>query len=131
MATLFLAAIMGWYLVIISLFLLVRQDFAKTAASNVLANRGLYLVLAIFTFILGLIMVLTHNFWVWGWPVVVTILAWLVLISGILRLFFPDAAVRWGSAFLARPHGLRIAAVVFLLIGLFLLYHVYVYLIPG
>lgn len=130
MNTLFLAAIIGWYLVIIGLFLLIRQEDAKAAAANVLANRGLYLVLAIFTLIVGLLLVLGHNIWLWAWPVIVTVIAWLVLISGLLRLFFPDTAVRIGNSFLARPHAMNIAAVIMLIIGLFLLYHVYYYLIP-
>ncbi len=125
MISLFLATVIGWYLVITSVFLLFRHETLKSAMNDVLAQRGLLLILAIITLILGLLLVASHNIWVMGWPVVITLFAWLVLITGLLRLFLPDMAIKMGHAFLHHPVRMKIAGVVFLIIGLFLLYWAY------
>lgn len=125
MVTLFLATIIGWYLVIVSLFLLVRRDVLQRGMKDIMSQHGLLLVLAIITVILGLLMVVSHNIWVLGWPVVVTLMSWLVLIVGLIRLFFPDEAIKMGQGFLIHPNRMIIAGIVFLIIGLFLLFMVY------
>jgi len=40
-------------------------------------------------FIAGLSIVRKHNIWVWGWQSLITIIGWLGLLLGILRMFFP------------------------------------------
>ena len=37
-----------------------------------------------------LVTVILHNFWVWDWPVAITILAWSTLIKGIMKIGFPE-----------------------------------------
>ncbi|MFI4919355.1 MAG: hypothetical protein ACHP65_07345 [Legionellales bacterium] len=125
MATFFLATIIGWYLVIMSTLLLVRADCLKSAISDILAQRGLFFVLAMITLIFGLIMVTSHNIWVMGWPVVITILSWLVLISGLIRLFCAESIHKMAHSFVDHPSRIRILAAVLLILGLFLLFHVY------
>ncbi|KTD56427.1 hypothetical protein [Legionella shakespearei] len=125
MITNFLAIVIGWYLVITSLYLLLRYEQAKAAMTEVMEQRGLLFILAIITLILGLMMVTVHNVWVLAWPVIITLIAWLTLIGGIVRLFCPDTAIRMGNAFLNDPVKMKIAALIFLIIGLFLLFEVY------
>ena len=125
MATTFLATVIGWYMVTFSLLMLFRHEHVKSVVIDIMASRGLFFILAILTFVLGLLMVASHNIWVMGWPVIITLISWLVLVSGIIRLFFPDEAPKMGRAFLNEPMRMNIAAVVFLLIGLYLLSHVY------
>lgn len=125
MATLFLATVIGWYLVIFSLLILFRHEHVRLVITDIMANRGMFFILALMTLILGLVMVVSHNIWVMGWPVIITVFGWLVLIAGIIRLFFPDAAFKMKLAFINNPMKMNIAAVVFLFIGLYLLFHVY------
>lgn len=42
------------------------------------------------TFLLGLITVTLHNFWVVDWRVAITILGWMTLLKGIEKIVFPD-----------------------------------------
>ena len=125
METIFLATVIGWYMVIFGLLLLVKHDYVKSAMADVLAQRGLYFVLAIITVVLGLLMIASHNIWMMGWPVVVTLFGWLILIGGLFRLFCSDAAHKMGKEFLKAPMKMRIVGVVFLIIGVYLLLHVY------
>lgn len=125
MNTLFLSLVMGWYLVIVSLLILCRYEEIRPAIKDITNQPGLFFVLALLTVIIGLLLVVSHNVWVWGCPVVITILAWLVLLSGLLRLVCPTTATRISNAFLNYPTRVKVVAVILLLIGVFLLFNVY------
>ncbi len=125
MITLFMATVIGWYLVIVSLFTLCQYEQVKSITSEILGQRGLFFIVAIITLILGLLMVASHNVWVMSWPVIITLISWLVLISGLMRLLCADTATRMGQTFLTHPMGMKICAIIFLILGLFLLMQVY------
>ncbi|MDI9818727.1 MULTISPECIES: hypothetical protein [unclassified Legionella] len=123
--TIFLAKVIGWYFVIVSLFMLTRQEATKSLIADVLAQRALLFFMGIVTLIIGLLLVLSHNVWVMGWPVIITLIGWLVLISGILRLTSSKLTTKIGNWWLKNPAYLVVAAVIYLLIGLYLLYMAY------
>ncbi|QMT59880.1 MULTISPECIES: hypothetical protein [unclassified Legionella] len=125
MGTNFLAAVLGWYLVIVSLLLLVRREIVVTAMRELMGQRAVMLVVGIITLIIGLLMVLSHNVWVLGWPVIVTVFAWLILIGGLFRLYFPDTVYKVWNKMITKTELFIISGVITLLIGLFLLYKVY------
>ncbi|AHE66950.1 hypothetical protein [Legionella oakridgensis] len=125
MISIFLATVIGWYLVITSLLLIFKHELVRPVMSEIMTHRALLFILAIITLILGLLLVTSHNIWVMGWPVIITLFAWLILLSGIVRLFFPDVAAKMGQSFLERPARMIVAGVVFLVIGIFLLFKVY------
>lgn len=121
MSTMFLALIIGWYLVIVSLFMLFQYEHARSVIADVLAHRGLFFIVAIITIIIGLILVVSHNYWVMGWPTIITVISWLILISGLLRLFLPDVAIKMANTVISNPMNFRIMAVINLIIGVFLI----------
>lgn len=123
--TIFLAKVIGWYFVIMSLFVLFRQEATKSVVMDILAQRALMFFIAIVSLILGLMLVVGHNLWVMGWPVIITLVAWLVLISGILRLVAPELSIKIAQWWLINRVYLRVAAVIYLLIGIYLLYRAY------
>jgi hypothetical protein len=41
-------------------------------------------------FIAGLAIVQAHNHWIRGWPVLVTLVGWSVMLLGLLRMFAPE-----------------------------------------
>ena len=41
-------------------------------------------------FVAGLTIVRKHNIWAWGWQTLITIIGWLGLLLGILRMFLPQ-----------------------------------------
>ena len=125
MDTLFLATVMGWYLVIMSFFMLFRHEQLKLFVTEFLAQRGLFFITAIFTLILGLLLVASHNLWVMEWPVVITIISWFVLLGSLIRLFFADLIIKKGQNKMKHLHGFKIPAIVSLLVGLYLLSHAY------
>jgi hypothetical protein len=125
MNTLFLGAVMGWYLVIMGLFVLFRHSFLNTLVKDMLVQPALFFVVAVFTLIIGLLLVLSHNVWVLGWPVIVTIFSWMVLLSGLFRLFFFDKARASAEHFLQHPVWMKTSSAVFFAVGIYLLLNVY------
>ena len=41
-------------------------------------------------FIAGLAIVHKHNIWVWGWQTTITVIGWVGILLGLLRMFFPQ-----------------------------------------
>ncbi|KTD19025.1 hypothetical protein [Legionella jordanis] len=86
----FLAQIVGMYFLIMAIIMLARVNFYRRIITGLTGNYGTIVVAASFALIVGLIMVLTHNFWLWTPHVMVTIVGWLILIKAILWLSIPD-----------------------------------------
>lgn len=91
----FLAKAFALYFLIMGLAMLTNQNYYMKAAIGMVENNGLAFLTSIFTLILGILLVLFHDVWIVGWPLIITILAWLTLIKGILRLFLPRHVVNW------------------------------------
>ncbi|MGL5741608.1 MAG: hypothetical protein ACRCXC_03165 [Legionella sp.] len=121
----FLATVLGWYLVIVSLLILVRRDIVVTAMKEMIGQRDLMLLVGIITVLIGLLMVISHNIWVMNCSVIVTVFAWLILIGGLFRLFFPDTVYKIWNKTIDKPEKLIVCGAITLIIGLFLLYKVY------
>lgn len=90
--TQFLAQVFGIYLAIMCIALVLRHGAIKAAGWQMVSQPPILLFSAIFTLMLGLALVLTHNVWVMDWPVLVTIICWMVFIKGLFLLFFPQKA---------------------------------------
>ncbi len=125
MGTHFLAMVMGWYLVIMSLLLLFRHDHIKAVVMDVVANKSVFFLLSVISLIIGLLLVFTHSQWVMAWPVIVTVLSWVILISAIFRLFFPQLAIKVARKLLKSKTYLSSQGLLLLLVGAYLLYRAY------
>ena len=69
---------------------------------------------------LGTIML--FNVWVLIWPVIITLLGWIAVISGALRVFAPDRALKIGKKAIASKEFTIGAAAFWLVIGAVLCY---------
>lgn len=120
--SLFLAKLIGPVVIVIGAAMLINQVNMREMASDFLQHRGLIFLAGILTLLAGLAIVLTHNIWVAGWPVIITILGWLSVIGGIFRIIFPDSVKAIGEAMLQKPGLLTVAGVVQAVIGGWLCY---------
>jgi hypothetical protein len=68
----------------------------------------------------GLAITRAHSVWAGGWPVLVTVLGWLAILGGLMRMFFPMQLAALAAAMAQRPAGIITAAVVVLVLGGFL-----------
>ena len=119
-ATLFLAKIMGLYFLVVGLHMVLRGRELRGLFEAFAENRPLTYLTSVFVLILGLLLVVSHNVWVAGWPVIVTLLSWLVLIKAIAYLLLPfDAMARVVKAF-NRPAWFTLGGALTAAVGLFL-----------
>lgn len=90
----FLAKIMGIYLMLVSLAVLLRHHQFKKNMGDFLGHHHLLALTGGLGILVGLLVVVSHNLWMSGWPVLITIIGWIVLLQGLCRLFCPDAFTR-------------------------------------
>lgn len=89
--SIFLGRALGVYLLIISLSMLLNPRVFYNTFQQWSQQPGVITLTAFISIMLGILMVLVHNVWVLDWRIVVTLIAWLILIKGIVRLNFPHA----------------------------------------
>lgn len=92
--SIFLAQVIGLYLFLVSLAMLVHQQRFKKTMSDLLGNMMMITLSGAFMLVLGLLIVVDHNIWLSDWPVLITIIGWILLLQGLMRLFVPDAFIK-------------------------------------
>jgi hypothetical protein len=68
----------------------------------------------------GLAVVNAHPSWTRDWRMVITIIGWLVLIGGVVRIVLPDIMLKLGSTLYGSPTTLLIVSIISLALGGFL-----------
>jgi membrane-associated HD superfamily phosphohydrolase len=111
----------GIYLIIVAVALAIQYKYFHDAMSAFLKKPALVLMSSIFTLFIGAFLVAAHNIWVAQWIVVVTILCWLTLIKGAVRLLVPDIDRMFMNIYGSYISNL-IVAIICLIVGIFLLY---------
>ena len=117
-----IAGLMGPTLLAIGVAMLINARHFPEMAKQIGNDPGLIFVSGILLLVAGLAIVRVHNFWTGGWRVMVTVLGWLAVISGILRMFLPFWAASIASTLGQSSTPAIIGALVPLLIGSFLSY---------
>ncbi len=119
--SIFLAKVIGVFLFLVSLAMLLHQARHKKLMSDFLADHSLLNFSGVIAIILGLLILGCHNVWVSDWPLLVTLIGWIVLLLGVWRIFFPDSYSKTMRDMMTHT-GYLIWSWVWLLIGLFLIW---------
>ena len=122
--SIFFAKLIGFYLVIALAALLINFPRFKDILTKT-ATPSATLFFGIFALLFGLVVVLLHNIWVWDWRVLITLIGWLSILRGVIRLFFPDWVIKMTVKFAKNKTYLIVISIVFIIIGIFLLFHAY------
>ncbi len=120
--SIFLARVLGLYLIIGGLLYLFRRHFIQKAAEDLFQKEALVIISGVMSLILGLLLVIGHNVWEWNWTLAITLLGYLTLLKGLVRLFIPQYADK--KFFKKMIHGDNPIYIGFvcLILGLFLTY---------
>jgi hypothetical protein len=118
-----LARIFSVYFIIVGLSLLMNRSFFRAATKEIASNNVAMLIIASTTLILGAILVNLHNIWVHDWRIAITLLCWVVMLSGAVRTLFPTV-VQGMARRLSIDGGtyLRFASIVCLALGVLYAY---------
>jgi len=120
--SIFLAKLIGPLLMAIGLALIINADTFRLMAADFLKSYALIYIAGLLALTAGLAIVNTHNEWTGDWRVVITILGWLCVIGGIVRIVFPRAVETLGASMIATTSTSWIIGegVVFLALGAWL-----------
>jgi len=116
----FIAGLIGPLFMAIAAFMVVRRDtfleFAKAAATD----RPLIFFAGAILLVSGLAIVQAHNLWVADWRVIITLIGWLGVLGGIVRIFSPEFAQSIVEKIKPDHPAVLITAAVYFALGAFL-----------
>jgi hypothetical protein len=125
-ASYFLARLIGPFCLVLGVGVLASGTNYRALAEEFLNSRALLFLAGLLSLGAGLAIVLTHNVWVMAWPVIITLLGWLMVIGGTVRIVFPDFVIAKGRAMVARPGHRMLAVAIWLAIGAILSFFGYI-----
>ncbi|MFZ1892652.1 MAG: hypothetical protein WAU59_00985 [Rhodoplanes sp.] len=115
-----IAGLMGPTLAAIALAMLFKFDSIPELAEQVSRDPALIFLSGVLLFVAGLAIVRAHNIWTLDWPVLVTILGWLAIVGGLVRMLFPSRLAEIATDLGDRPGLIIGLSAAILLIGGFL-----------
>jgi hypothetical protein len=120
-----LAKIIGPPFLAVGLGLLLNQKIYWDMIDEVIrhptpiGNMLIYLS-GVLSMLAGLGVVNTHPSWTRDWRVILTIVGWLLLVGGLVRIVLPGIILKLGSTLYGSPITLLIVAIISLVLGGFL-----------
>ena len=124
-----LAAIIGPLLILVGLGTLLNRDHYRKMITAFLENAELYYFSGAMAFVIGLAMVLHHNLWVADWRVAITIIGWLSLIKGAVRILVPTVGRKVAGSFSDSGWLLFFSAILLIVFGAWLSFKAFA--VPG
>ncbi len=94
-------------------------------AREFLKDHALIYVTGVLAMLGGLAIVNNHNNWAAGWPVIITLFGWAMIIGGAVRMALPSVVRSIGGAMTENLAMMRISGAVWAVIGAFLTYKGY------
>ena len=117
----FLAKVIGLYFMILGLLLVVRRSALADVFQGFAESPPLVFFAGVFSLVIGLLLVVSHNRWTADWTVLITLLGWLMVLGGLVRLFLPSTVMQLGLA-MGSGAGVLVYGIVLIAIGGFLGY---------
>lgn len=115
----FFAQLIGFYLVLICVSMLLQPERFKKIMNTVLGHPASLFICSAINIIFALAILIPHNIWVAGWPMLITLIGWLTLLKGVFGLYFPEKYLKMIVKLMEKP-AFQIWTWFWLLIGLFL-----------
>jgi hypothetical protein len=124
--SIFLARLIGPFALALGLALVFQGTGFRAFASEFMASPALIFLSGVITLPAGLAIVLTHNVWTPDWRVVITIVGWLAVVTGAIRMIVPQQAAAKARGVIAQPLIPKIGAAIWLAIGALLCFYGYI-----
>ena len=117
-----IAGLIGPVLAAMGIAMLVNHSTFPTMIGQLAQDQGLIFLSGILSLLGGIAIVRVHNIWTGGWPVIITVLGWLAIFGGLVRMWFPHKAAPIAEAFAGNSTALMVGGLLVLALGLFLTY---------
>lgn len=120
-----IAKIIGPLLVVVGAGMFINLEHYRRLVADFAASPLSIYMSGTIALVLGLLVVTFHNVWQWHWPVIITILGWLALIKGAVRILAPRFVVSRAQHYARNTNIVMITAIVTLVLGAALSYFGY------
>lgn len=120
--SLLLAQLIGTYFVLMGITMFMRKNMIDNIVDGFERNKALTLMVGIFVFAGGFLMVSAHNVWEASWVGFITLLAWATMLKGAAYMVCPDHMISKAHWFIGKAKMQKVASVAVIIIGLYLAY---------
>ncbi len=120
-----LAKIIGPLLFIVGLGLLINMEHYRRMMTDFGASPLSIYMAGTTALLLGLLIVTFHNVWEPQWPVIITILGWLTLIKGVIRVVAPKFVQHRAEHYARNTTAVTTSALILLVLGSVLIFFGY------
>jgi hypothetical protein len=127
--SIYLAKLIGPVLLVIGLGMLLNGAVYRAMAVQFLHTYSLIYMSGLLTLVAGIALVHAHNVWEGDWRLIITVLGWLGIIGGAVRILVPQFVETIGGSVVAQPAALMAGGFVVLALGGVLSYFGYAELI--
>jgi hypothetical protein len=116
-AAILIARLIGPLFAALGLGMLLNATFFAAAVGEGAHSPVLIAISGMATLVAGLAILNAHHAWTADWRVIVTLIGWLFIIAGLIRLILPTLAETLAPAVYSGPAALMVAGGVVLIVG--------------
>ncbi|MGD0150752.1 MAG: hypothetical protein ABSB77_19410 [Xanthobacteraceae bacterium] len=116
----YLAKLIGPIFLTIGIGMLVNGPFYRDLITEAVASHVLIYLSGVLSLLAGLAVVMAHNRWSGGWPIIITVLGWLMVIGGVIRIVVPQLVQTVAVTIYAGHAAIIVAAILCVALGGFL-----------
>jgi hypothetical protein len=116
-AVILIARLIGPLFAALGLGMLLNATFYAAAVGEGAHSPVLIAIAGMATLVAGLAILNAHRAWTYDWRVLVTVIGWVFIVAGLIRLILPTLAETLAPAVYSGPAALMVAGVVVLIIG--------------
>ena len=95
----FIASLAGPTMMALGLSMFLNRGLLPEMTEQLSKSYALILIAGLITLVAGLAIVQVHNVWSGGWPIAITLIGWLLILGGLLRILFPREMAHIASNF--------------------------------
>jgi len=118
--SIFLGKLIGLAWLIVGIALVTRPQSFQDTVKDVAKSNAIMTLISFIPLVIGLAIVIGHNVWIKHWTVLITIIGWLVLICGLMRLFFHKEIMKYMAKTATNRSFFIFWGVILILVGGFL-----------
>ena len=122
MITILLAKVLGLYVFVVGIALVINPERFRGWYRKILEDDTQLFLGGVMALLLGAFIVGTHNVWVMGWPVILTVFGWMAVIKGAALMIVPNFSQMFKPMLDQSAEFYRVVGILWSLLGLFLCY---------
>jgi len=121
--SIFLAKLIGLYYLIIGIVWVVHKDHFDKLVKEMLGSRSIIGLSGVMSLLVGLAIAIGHPIWHWNWQGLISLLGYIAIIQGVVRIAFTSHVQGWSTKILGSRTGHNSVLAVLFILGIFLTYN--------